>query len=247
MADQNPAPTGTTTPPGFFRRKSTYLVGVPVLLVLALVGGPFVYINFIEGDPPAKLHFSQKSTSSSRPGAATNAPATVDGTWKVSTGSQVGYRVKEELFGQSAEAVGRTTAITGAFTIAGTTVGDANFTVDLTKVTSDRGNRDNQFQGRIMNTASFPDATFKLTKPVDLTSLPADLVEVTVPATGELTMHGTTQPVTFDLKARRNGAKIELNGTIPITFADYGISNPSFGPASVGDAGEVEFLLTFAK
>jgi polyisoprenoid-binding protein YceI len=229
------------------RNKMTWIIGVPVLLILIFVGGPFVYINFIEGDPPAKLHFSAPSTTSTKPGTATSAPATVDGTWKVSTGSLAGYRVKEVLFGQSTDAVGRTTAITGAFTIAGTTVPDATFTVDLTKVTSDQANRNNQFQGRIMNTASFPDATFKLTKPINLTSLPANLVEVTVPATGELTMHGTTRPVTFDLKARRNGTKIELNGTIPITFADYGISNPSFGPASVGDTGEVEFLLTFSK
>ncbi|MEP6623476.1 MAG: YceI family protein [Acidimicrobiia bacterium] len=247
MTDPNLSSPRATTKPGFFRRRTTYLVGVPVLLVLVLVGGPFVYINFIEGDPPAKLQFSEKSTTTTKPGSATTAPATVDGIWKISSGSQAGYRVKEVLFGQSADAVGRTTAITGRFTINATTVPDATFTVDLTKVKSDQDNRNNQFQGRIMNTASFPEATFKLTQPIELTSLPENLVAVTVPATGELTMHGTTRPVTFDLKARRNGAKIELNGTIPITFADYGISNPSFGPASVGDTGEIEFLLTFAK
>ncbi len=245
MADQRPTSSRATTP-GFVHRKSTYLIGVPVILVLALVGGPFVYINFIEGDPPAKLKFSDQSTSSTKPGA-TNAPATVDGTWKVGAGSQAGYRVKEVLFGQSTEAVGRTTAVTGQFTINATTVPAATFTVDMTQVKSDQDTRNNQFQGRIMNTATYPNATFKLTKPITLTSLPADLVEVTVPATGELTMHGQTQPVTFDLKARRNGSKVEVNGIIPITFADYGIANPSFGPANVGDTGQVEFLLTLTK
>jgi len=53
--------------------------------------------------------------------------------------------------------------------------------------------------------------------------------------------------VSFPLKGRRNGATIEVNGTIPVTFADYGIDNPSGGPAQVGDTGEVEVLLAFAK
>jgi len=30
-----------------------------------------------------------------------------------------------------------------------------------------------------------------------------------------------------------------------VTFSDYNINNPSGGPASVGNAGTVEFLLTF--
>lgn len=66
MSDKNSFPNPAATNPGFFRRKGTYLVGVPVLLVLLLVGGPFVYINFIEGDAPAKLSFSSDSTSSTR-------------------------------------------------------------------------------------------------------------------------------------------------------------------------------------
>lgn len=35
--------------------------------------------------------------------------------------------------------------------------------------------------------------------------------------------------------------------TIPITFADYGIDNPSAGPAQVGDEGELEFLLVLGR
>ena len=67
------------------------------------------------------------------------------------------------------------------------------------------------------------------------------------PATGKLTLHGVTKDISVDLKARLNGSNLEVNGTIPITFADYGISNPSGGPASVGDNGEIELLLVFQK
>ena len=97
-----------------------------------------------------------------------------------------------------------------------------------------------------MDTAEFPDATFKLTKPIALGKEPADGEKITATATGELTMHGTTKPVTAQLEARRTGNTIEVAGTIPVTFSDYGIDNPSGGPASVGDNGTIEFLVVLS-
>jgi polyisoprenoid-binding protein YceI len=229
------------------RNKWTWIIGVPVLLVVIFVGGPFVYINFIKEDapPPLKLESVNKSKTSSSTTAAT--PASIDGKWEVESGSQVGYRAKEVLFGQSTEAAGRTTGVTGTLTIDGTTVEDATFTADLTTLKSDSDNRDNQVQGRILNTAQFPDATFELTKPIDLGSVPADQKQVTVDATGELTVHGTTKSVTFPIIARRNGDVIETNGNVPITWSDYGIDSPSGGPATVEDSGSMEFLITFTR
>ncbi len=229
------------------RNKKTWFIGIPVLLIVIFVGGPFVYINFIRDDAPDRLEFSTETT---RPaGSSTTAPtaATIDGEWSVKSGSTVGYRAKEVLFGQDAEAAGRTTDVTGTMTIAGTSVDDASFTADLTTLKSDSDNRDNQVQGRILNTAEFPNATLEITQPIELDSIPADLVEVTVAATGDLTIHGTTKTVTFDLKARRNGETIEVNGAIPITWSDYNIGAPSGGPAQVADDGEMEFLITFER
>ena len=162
-------------------------------------------------------------------------------------GSVAGYRVGEVLFGQGTEAVGRTSDVTGSLTISGATIPEAAFEVDLTTVTSDQDRRDRQFQGRIMDTATFPTATFRLTQPIALGSPPDDVAEVTATATGELTVRGTTRTVTFDLLARRNGTGFEVNGSIPVVFADYGIPAPSFGPAEVEDEGEIEFLLLFER
>jgi polyisoprenoid-binding protein YceI len=225
------------------KNKWTWIIGIPVLLIVFVVGGTWVYINVID-NPPAKLKLSTVQT---RPGSTTPSNASIDGTWPVKSGSAVQYRVPEILFGQSATAVGKTTAITGVMTISGTTVGTATFTADLTKVTSDQSNRDKQFQGRIMDTATFPDATFKLTAPIVLASVPANGVQVTVKATGDLTLRGKTKSVTFDIVAQRNGAAIETNGTIPIVFNDYGIPAPSFGPAEVQDHGELVFLVNFTR
>ncbi|MDQ1468364.1 MAG: hypothetical protein QOH10_2779 [Actinomycetota bacterium] len=218
-----------------------------IAAILVAVVGPFVYFQFIEGDPPPPLSITDTSTTTAPGALPTAAPTSLDGTWTVTAGSTAGYRVKETLFGQSGTAVGRTTAVTGHVTLAGATVGTASFSVDLTKVTSNQSIRDSQFQGRIMDTAQFPTATFELTTPIDLGRVPASGVKITPRATGRLTVHGTTKTVTVPLDAVRTGSGIQVDGSIPITFADYDISNPSGGPASVGDTGTLEFLLVLSR
>jgi polyisoprenoid-binding protein YceI len=253
------------------RRGRTWLIAVPILVLLVAVVGPYIYIHFIEGDPPARLTLDDAvvattsttehaSSTSSSAGAATDGSSTtvaaagstdssddVAGAWKVTSGSQAGYRAKEVLFGQDAEAVGRTSDVSGTMAITGTTVTAADITVDMTTVSSDRSQRDGQFRGRIMSTDQFPTATFELTKPIDLGSLPADGAERSYKATGELTLRGVTKTVTVTLAAERKGGTIVVNSTIPVSFDDYDIPDASGGPASVGRNGEIELLVVFAR
>jgi polyisoprenoid-binding protein YceI len=210
------------------------------------VAGPFVYIHFIEGSAPPRLSLATASPPTTAAASADDPVATA-GTWTVAGGSQVGYRVKEILFGQSNTAVGRTSAVTGTMTMAGAAVTAAHFSVDMTTVTSDQHRRDSQFNGRIMDTASYPTATFTLTQPIQLGSIPAAGATVTEQAVGHLTLHGTTRAVTFSLTARQTGDTISVSGSIPITFADWNIPNPSFGPVSTDDHGVLEFLLNFTR
>ena len=151
--------------------------------------------------------------------------------------------MKENLFGQSNTAVGRTSGVTGSMTIAGTTVTKAAFTVDMTSVKSDRSIRDDQFQGRIMDTSTYPTATFTLTSPISLAPVPKDGVIKSYSATGNLTLHGTTKSVTIPLTAKRTDNVIAVQGILPITFSDYHVDNPSGGPANVGNVGQMEFVL----
>jgi len=232
------------------RRWKWLLLIVPVSLFVLVEGATFVYIHFISPDPNPHLTFAgaDAAPSSSDPGdPALTAAGAIDGTWTVGAASKVQYRIQETLNGQSNEATGKTSAVTGQLTLAGTAVSSASFSVDMKQFSSDEDERDRQFQNRIMNTSRFPTATFELTAPIELTTIPDNLVEITVHATGTLTLHGTAKTVTFDLLARRNGAHVEVNGTIPVTFADYGINNPSGGPARVGNSGDLEFLLVLTK
>ena len=256
------------------RRWKLWALGGVAVVLLMVVGGPFVYIHFVEGKAPAPLALSNSTATAGSDGpttvvgpsattgssgsggsggsggssttVASGAPVAVAGTWNVASGSQVGYRIKETLFGQSNTAVGQTTSVTGSILITGTTVTSGSFSVDMTTVSSDQSRRDDQFNGRIMDISTYPTATFGLTKPLPLGTLPGDGVVVAESATGDLNMHGVTKTVTFQVSAKRSGASIQVSGSIPIVFADWSISNPSGGPATTDDHGILEFLLNFS-
>jgi polyisoprenoid-binding protein YceI len=241
------------------RRPLTWIIAIPVVLALAVTVGPWVYINFIKEDAPPQLSFADIPSATTTPSGgdmsaaptttsgASSDPASLDGVWQVTSGSQVGYRVTEVLFGQDTEGVGRTSDVTGSLQLQGTTVTAATFEVDMTTFNSDESRRDSQFNGRIMSVQTYPTSTFTLTSPIELTSIPDNLVEINTVASGTLTLRGTTKPVTIDLVARRNGDKIEVTGSLDITFADWGIPNPSNGAVTTQDHGKLEILLVFDR
>ena len=178
--------------PGTRRRKRSrprrlvwWLAGAAAAVVILAVGGTFLYIHVISGPAPAPLTLKPASGSSSPASPGDSAASSVSGTWKITTGSVVGYRVKEVLVGQSQTAVGRTSAITGDVTISGTTVTAAGFTVQMATIKSNESERDVQFRGRIMDTSTYPTGTLTLTKPIALGALPAVGVVKTYTATAK--------------------------------------------------------------
>ncbi len=180
--------------------------------------------------------------------AKTASATTLDGVWKPTAESKVGYRAKEVLFGQKGEAAGQTNAVTGTLTIAGSDVSAVALTADMTKLTSDQSRRDNQVQGRILETAKFPTATLKLLKPISFGKAPAEGVVVKQKGSVEMTMHGVTKTVDVDVQARLKGGKIEVAGSLPLTWSDWNIADPGFaGQITVEPAGLMEFLVVFAK
>ena len=227
-----------------------WIVAGAVAVAVLAVGGTYVYIHFIEGPAPAPLGLKATkgdvATPPGQPGQAASA-GPLAGTWRVTTGSLAGYRVKEVLLGQNNIAVGRTSHVKGDLTINGNTVTAAAFTVAMATIHSDQSQRDVQFDGRIMDVTTYPTGTFTLTRSISLSPLPAAGVIRTYTATGKLTLHGHTRQVTFGLKAERTGGKIEVSGSIPVTFAAYGIGNPSFGSfVTTQNHGVLEFLIDFS-
>ena len=230
--------------------------GVIVIAAFA-ADGPYIYIHFIAAKAPAPFSPGTKapSTQAAQPAASTAASspassaaaAPLPGTWTVTSGSQVGYRVNEVLFGQQNMAVGRTGAVSGHLTIVGAAATAGSFTTQMATVKSDQSQRDTQFRGRIMDTSTYPTATFTLTRPIPLAPVPANGAAKAYTAHGDLTLRGQTRPVTFQLTAQRTGTTIRLSGSIPVVFATWNIPNPSFGPITTQNHGVLEFLLVLGR
>ena len=223
------------------RRKLQWLIGGTAILTVVVVAGPAVFFHLIEGNAPARLSLPAVDV-----GNPPTPPGPISGTWTVTAGSQAGYRVQEILFGQHHTAVGRTSRITGYLIISGATVTAAEFNVDMAAIKSDQPSRDAQFNGFIMKTYKYGQASFHLTQPIELDAIPPPGDIVTEQATGQLTLRGNTRVVTFPLHAERVANGIDINAAIPITFSSWHIPNPSFAVAQVGSTGQIEVLLQLA-
>jgi hypothetical protein len=114
-------------------------------------------------------------------------------------------------------------------------------------VVSDQSGRNAQFRGRIMDTSTYPTATFTLTHPITLDEIPAVGAVTSAKATGDLTLRGKTRSVTFTIDAERTASGVEVQGDIPVLFSNWDIPNPSFGPIDTQDHGTMEFLLQLAQ
>jgi polyisoprenoid-binding protein YceI len=223
------------------------LLLLAVIAVALVVGGVVVYLTVIRDDPPERLTLSPESET---PGSEAGA-ASPEGQWVLRTGADtvVGYRVQETFAGIPApqDAVGRTNDVQGSLTVEGdSTVTATEVTAGLQALESDEDRRDNAIRTRGLETDRFPEATFRLTAPLELPSPPEEGAEVDATASGELTLHGVTKPVQVPLQARWDGGTIEVVGSVDVAFADYDIDPPNVGGfVSVEDEGEIELQLTF--
>ena len=229
-------------------RRWKLVIGVVVLAAVAVVGGPWAYINFVR-EPAADSFVSEATTTSlGETSSTTSGFFALDptGTWNVVAESQVGYRVNEVLFGQRVTAVGRTSGVTGSVTIADLTVANAEFTADMTTVKSDDPRRDAQFESRIMDVLNYPTAGFVLTSPItiDPTALAG---AVTHQASGSLTLRGVTKPVDVTIVSTIQNSQIVLAGEVVVVFADWSIPNPSIPGISTEDSGVLEFQLVLSR
>ncbi|MEM8922693.1 MAG: YceI family protein [Actinomycetota bacterium] len=246
-------------------------LALTVVVAIGLVAAIGVWW-FLRNDEPAAVSLdaatervadaadaTEASGSDGRVTAEQPAADGVAGVWTVdtetgefdyesATGSFVGFRIEEELRAVgSTTAVGRTGTIDGALTIEGDTVVEAGFEVDLTTITTETSNRDDNVQDAL-ETAQFPTASFALTAPIELGTGAADGEAVTATAEGDLTIHGVTRPVEFALDAQLVDETIVVVGSTLISFADFDVEVPNGGPViSVDDVGVVELQLLFTR
>lgn len=220
------------------RTRSKVLLGAAaVLAALAVAGvvwGPGLYADWANSNADAAPTLAADDPAP--------APASLDGSWTAQAGSYAGYRVDEVLRGENATVTGRTEEVDANVTVDGGSLTEATVTVDMASVATDQPPRDLYFRTSALATDEFPTATFELTEPA---VLPAGGTDVDL--TGDLTIHGVTQPVTVAAEYGVTGdEQVQVVGSIPVTFANYDVDAPSLGFVEVEDAGSVEFSLVLA-
>lgn len=226
------------------------LWGAGALVVLggAAFIGPSIYASQSAesvAEAPSITMSAPAASESSTAGTADNTQPHLAGTWQVSEGSQAGYRVNEVLNGENITVTGRTSDVTGTIKVndEGTTLESASFTVDVTTIATDSQRRDNYFRENTVKADQNPTARLNITQPVEL-GTPAAGETITVDVTGELTLAGVTQTVTFPVQAAGDGSQLQIAATVPLAFADYGIEAPSLGFVAVEESGAIEVQLT---
>ena len=224
------------------------LVGM-ILIPLGLI---LVFLSVTEGNTAKQTTLTVPVTV---PGATVPTPAALAGRWNILAGpdSWVGYSMKEEFLTAETPntAEGRTHTVDGGVVIGETEVPAVAINADMRALQSDDPKRDNTLRTQGLETDAFPNASFALTEPIPLTSVPPYGRPVDVVAQGELTLHGVTKPVEVHLQVQLipgDAVLIEISGSIPIVLADYGIDPPNIANTiSVQDHGEAQFHLRLAR
>lgn len=182
---------------------------------------------------------------------ATSAAGAEGTTWTIDSsvtsdagGTFAGFRVEEELASiGSTTAVGRTSGVEGSLVLDGSTLVSGSFTVDMTTLATDNQLRDGQVK-RVLETATFPEATFTITGPVELTTSASDGASLTADVPGSFTIHGVTRTATVKVDASITGNVLTIVGSAPFTFAEYEIDAPtSQAVLSLEEQGTLEFQL----
>jgi polyisoprenoid-binding protein YceI len=243
------------------------LLTVAVVLVIALGAGWYFFIRednqvqkeaapitedirqAAQNTPAAQSTASGTASGTVTTGAPTTAASTLDGkSYKIIEGqSQAFYLAAEKLsrLPTTSTAKGTTTDVKGEFHFSAGGLDSAKqttFTVGLKSLKSDEALRDPKAQSAL-ETSKFPNATFVATK---LSGMPASFsaTDTVMQLTGNLTVHGVTKEVTWELKVKSDGTILSGLGTVKFKYSDFDIKKPDLaGFVTVEDTVTIQIQL----
>jgi polyisoprenoid-binding protein YceI len=219
-------------------------VAAIALLLLSACGGA------ASPAPAATLPTSPPTTTPIPTDAVTSAPQTNAITWTIDAASRATVRVREQLVRLPApnDAIITIGGAQGSFTLNpdGTFASGSKISVDMTTVTTDDRQRTDTIRRDPLDVTRFrtselvPKSTNGLALPL------ARSGDFTFELTGDLTLHGVTKSVTFDVKGTRSNGKLTATATARPSwkFGDFGMKPPSsFSVLSIVDEIRMEFAL----
>ena len=182
-------------------------------------------------------------TATAAPTTSSSTTAASGKAWTITAASKAVVSVRERLVGVSlpSDAVLTATGGVGTFQLNadGTFTGDSKITFDLNTLASDNRDRDNFVKQDTLQVRQFPRAEFVPTKTTGLATPLAANGSFTFKLIGNLTIHGKTKEVTFDVIAKRAGSDLTATATLnpSVKFGDFGMTAPtsSFRVVSIVD------------
>ena len=174
----------------------------------------------------------------------------LDGDWTVTKGkpdnhTSVGFTFHEVLPAEKKDTSGSTTAVSGDATIENNVLEQGTITVDMDELTTDKKVRDQNMKSKLFETTTYPEATFTVTKPVDLSAVPDDGTIGKVSLTGDLTIKDQTHEVTEYFDVLRDGKELVVGGDIPINRTDYDVNTPELIAAKIDEDGFINIRISF--
>jgi polyisoprenoid-binding protein YceI len=168
------------------------------------------------------------------------------------TGNEARYRVREQLIGFDFpnDAVGVTHDITGSLVVQpnGTIIPDSSvITVGIQSLKSDKSSRDKYIHSNSIESDKYPTVQFAPKSFAGLTAKPGATAGA-FDLTGDLTVHGVTHPVTWQVSAHEAGDDILGTATTKFTFQDFGMQPPKKAILlSVMDTVKLEYDFHFVQ
>lgn len=228
----------------FYNRKIMVPIFIVIIVGLTLVALVPMFYSIFTGPGVTTEPINAEKTKP--------ASTEVDGNWEVVAGNpnnstSVGFTFAEILPAEQTVTSGSTTDVTGQAEISEQTIESALITVTMDGLTTDKKVRDENMKTKLFETSEFPESTFELTEPVDISAVPEDGSLADVELTGDLTIKGETKSVTETFQVARDGETILLGGNIPINRLDFNVITPDMIAAKIDEEGTVDIRLTVKK
>ena len=219
-----------------FRLYVTLVVGTLGLLGLAGCGEP------VAPSPTPSPSTNQESASAptqtlastaSQGAVASQSEISTGGvTIEIGDGSVARYLVREELVRRNLpnDAVGETTDVSGSivFSADGTVQpGRSGIVIDMRTLRSDEFRRDNFLRERSLESDKFPLAEFAIHETPGLPWPLPESGEVAFQLKGDMTLHGVTSQLTWDVVAEFNSGTLTGQAKTRFTFDRFDIVKPS--------------------
>jgi len=223
-------------------------VAAVALLLLSACGGAATPSSApaVQTDPPTA---TPTATT-----AVTSTPQANAITWSVDAASRATIRVREQLVRLPSpnDAIITIAGAQGSFTLNpdGTFATGSKISVDMNTITTDDRQRTDSIRRDPLEVTRFRSSELVPKTATGLTLPLARSGDFTFQLTGDLTLHGVTKSVTFDVKATRTNGKLTATATANPSwkFGDFGMRPPSsFSVLSIIDEIRMEFALVASE